>query len=105
MRHQHVLWNQLLRVDEQPSSLVDQLVGSLVTAAEQRQADREHAVPDCSRVSPRARKKKKEKLYVRQQEDQRPRPCGEWRQASDDALGPADDRGWTRGGPVPLHLL
>lgn len=86
-------------------SLIDQLVGSLATAAEQCQADRKHAVSYCSGVGPRAREQKKEKLYVRQQEDRCPHPRRERRQATDDALRPGNDCRWRRGGPASLHML
>lgn len=83
----------LLSVDERRASLIGRFSGSKVTAAEQGEADRKYAVTDRSRVSPRAGEEEEEELQVWQQEDRCPHPDRKCRQASTDALGPADGEG------------
>lgn len=86
-------WSSSLRVDEWRASLIGWFAGGVAAAAEQGEADRKDAVTDSLRVSSRAGEQEEEELQVRQQEDRRPHPDRKWRQASTDALGPADGEG------------
>lgn len=96
----------LLSVNEQRASLIGRFSGSVVTAAEQGEADGKYTVTHRSRVRSRAGEQEEEELQVRKQEDRRPHPDRKWRQASADALGPADGEGRSRGaGLASLHVL
>lgn len=96
----------LLSVNEQRASLIGRFPGSVVTAAEQGEADGKYTVTHRSRVRSRAGEQEEEELQVRKQEDRRPHPDRKWRQASADALGPADGEGQSRGaGLASLHVL
>lgn len=96
----------LSSVNERRASLIGRLPGRVATAAEQGEADRKYTVTHRARVRPRAGEQEEEELQVWKQEDQRPHPHRKWRQASADAVGPADGEGWSRGAvSTSLHVL
>lgn len=96
----------LLSVDERRASLIGWFAARVASAAEQSEADGKDAVPDRSGVGPGTGEQEEEDLQVRQQEEQRPHPAGEVRQASDEAPEPADGRGRSRGADSAfLHML